>query len=129
MNFCTFNLKPFEFTLNLAQAANTYDACTASNDLMVLGVNFYVSTVGAAFTSVAVQSNQTTAFTLMTSVEGAVANLLDQSHPTCTAQTYVAPWSLRLGQKIQYTIVGGVGTGELKMFGYYIPLVTGATLV
>ena len=130
MHPCVDSIKPFEFTLNLAQVANTYDACVASNgDVMILGANLYVVTAGTIFTSVSVQTNQTNFLTLMTAGEGALANILAQAHPVCAAQAWIAPWTLRNGQKIQYTMVGALGTGSMRLFGYFIPITPGAVLV
>lgn len=116
-----------EFTANLAQAAATYDLCTASGDLFIFKMGIYVATVGATFTSVAIQSNQTTAFVILNAADGAVANVQAQrSMPTTWTQA--SPWSLRSGQKIQFTLVGATGTGSLRVQVQYLPLTGGALL-
>lgn len=114
-----------EFTANLAQAAATYDLCTASGDVLIEDVQFYVSTVGATFTSVAFQTNDTTLLQLLTAVEGAVASLLAQKtlRPAEKQQ-----FQLRSGKKIQYTIVGATGTGEIRATVRFRPISAGANL-
>ena len=116
-----------EVTLDLSQAANTYDAITASGDVMIHNITLYVTVSGATFTSLAVQSNQTTAVTILNSTDGARANITaGKNLATTLAQT--APWSLRSGQKIQYTIAGSTGTGTVKMAVFYRQISGGATL-
>ncbi|MFA5135464.1 MAG: hypothetical protein WC505_06800 [Patescibacteria group bacterium] len=126
-------LRNKEVTLDLTQAAapTTYDALTATGDVMIMGINAYVQTAGGGdLTSVSIQTNQTTPLVLLTAGQGAVANLLAQSHPTSTMQTLVAPWTLRSGQKVQYTLTaaGGAHTGSMRLFCSYMPISPGATL-
>lgn len=116
-----------EFTANLAQAAATYDLCTASGDIFVQRIGIYVATAGATFTSVTLQSNQTTAFTILNVIDGAVANLVAQKS-LATTWSQAFPWSLRSGQKIQYTIAGSTGTGSLRVQIWYAPISGGAGL-
>jgi len=116
-----------EFTANLAQAAATYDLCTASGDVQIYRVGIYVATAGATFTSVTIQSNQTTPFTLLNVIDGAVANLASQKS-IVTSWTQAFPWSLRNAQKIQYTIAGSTGTGSLRVTIGYTPISGGASL-
>jgi hypothetical protein len=135
MNPCSFSGAPVytkDTTLNLAQAAASYDALTASGDVLITGVTFYVAVAGGGdLTSVAVQTNQTTALVLMTAAEGAVANLLAQSHPAVATDKTYKPWTLQTGQKIQYTlVVAGAGpTGSMKIVVQYQPISSGAALV
>lgn len=117
------------FTANLAQAAGTYDLCTAQGDVLIdpTWLSIYVQTAGATFTSVAIQTNQTNATTIMTAGEGAVANLTVQRnvpHALPTAQGI----TLKNGQKLQYTITGATGTGSLQVFVPFFGVTSGATL-
>ena len=116
-----------EFTANLAQAAATYDLCTASGDVLIYRAGIYVQTVGATFTSVSIQSNGTTAWIILSALDGALANIASQrSMPTTWSQE--DPLSLRSGQKIQYTLLGATGTGSLRVQLAYHPITGGAQL-
>jgi hypothetical protein len=130
MNLCVYDFKVTEKVLNLAQATATYDAAIAVGDVLITGYTFYVSTAaGGGFTSVAVQTNQTTALVMMTAAEGAAANLLAQSHPAVANDKTYKPWTLKSGQKIQYAIIAGGGpTGEMRLILNYRPISAGATL-
>lgn len=117
------------FTVNLAQAAGTYDLCTASGgdvliDLYNLGL--FCTVAGATFTSVAIQTNDTTPAVILTSTEGGVANITAGKNIT-RAVTFNAI-VLTSGKKIQYTIVGTTGTGTMKAGISFCPLVGGATI-
>lgn len=113
------------FTANLAQAAATYDLCAATGGaVLVREVVVYVSVAGATFTSVAIQTNTTTAVTFLTAGEGAVANVtVDKTLKDSTSVAYLAS-----GKKIQFTLVGATGTGTLLVTVRYTPLAAGATL-
>ena len=118
------------FTANLTQVAATYDLCTATGgDVMidVYNLAFYMATAGATFTSVSVQSNQTAPFVLLSSAEGAVANLTAQKHVVRTIPSS-AGFILKSGQKIQYTIAGPTGSGSMEVSLSFKPLSLGATL-
>lgn len=121
---------PIAFTANLAQAAATYDLCTASGDVLIdlynLGV--YVATAGATLTSVSIQTNQTNATTILSAVEGAVANLIAQKN-IVRAIPVIGGLVLKSGQKIQFTILGATGTGSLSVIIPYSPITAGATLI
>lgn len=117
------------FTLNLAQAAGTYDACTAFGDVLIdpTWISIYVATAGATFTSVSIQTNQTNATTILTAGEGAVANLTAQRcvpHALPTSQGIL----LKSGQKIQFTLTGATGTGSLQIAIPFYPLSASATI-
>lgn len=107
------------FTIDLSKAAGTYDLCTANlNDCLVQldSVAFYCTVAGATFTSVSVQSNQTTPAVLLSSTEGAVANLTAGKNISRNIGTAGYPaLILRSGDKIQYTLIGATGTGTLIM--------------
>lgn len=124
-------MQTLRFTANLAQAAATYDLCTASGGDVLIDptkLAFYMATAGATFTSVSVQTNQTNATTLLTAGEGAVANLTAQRnvpHALPTSQGVL----LKSGQKLQYTIVGATGTGSMQCAIPFLAVDAGATLV
>lgn len=117
------------FTANLAQAAGTYDLCTAAGDVLIYPamLAIYVTTAGATFTSVAIQTNQTNPTNILTAGEGAVANLTAQknvAHAIPTSQAIL----LKSGQKLRYTIVGATGTGALEVAIPFMPMSLNATL-
>lgn len=119
------------FTANLAQAAATYDLCTASGGDLVIDLQrlaIYVATAGATLTSVSIQTNQTNITTILSAVEGAVANLIAQKN-LVRAIPVIGGLLLKSGQKLQYTIVGVTGTGSLQVAVPFLPLTSGATLV
>ena len=100
-----------QFTMNLAQAANTYDLCTATGgDVIIWGMNVYCTVVGATWTSVTIQSDATTNFVFMNATEGARANFTAGKDVPLT-WTQVAKALIRSGNKIRYTIAGSTGTG------------------
>lgn len=118
-----------EFTGNLAQAAGTYDLCTASGgDLIIQKVVIYMATAALTLTSVSLQSNDSTAFTILNAADGAVANLLLGKAIT-TTWTQVQPFTLRSTKKIQFTIVGVTGTGSMKVSFLFNPITAGAILI
>ena len=117
------------FTANLAQAAATYDLCTATGgDVLIdmYNISIYVATAGATFTSVSIQTNQTNNTVILTSSEGAVANLIAQKN--LVRAVTVGSLLLKSGQKLQYTIVGATGTGSLNVAIAFMPLTRGAIL-
>lgn len=117
-----------EFTANLAQAAGTYDLCTASGDVLINEYDLAVlcTVVGATFTSVSIQSDQTTPEVLLSSAEGAVANLTASKNIVRAVAR--GSFILRSGNKIQYTIAGSTGTGTLVVGIPYTPLTVGASI-
>lgn len=117
--------KTVALTLNLAQAAATYDAGTVSGgSIMLLEAVAYVSVVGATFDSVSIQTNNTTAVEILSAAEGAVANITaDKNLKVFTTKTVIPS-----GKKIQFTIVGSTGTGTIILYVRYQPLANGAVL-
>lgn len=115
------------FTLNLAQAASTYTAatCNSTGGVEILGVDFYCTVAGATFTSVSVQTNDTTAVEFLSSTEGGVANLTAGKN---IAKAFTGPTYLHTSKLIRYTIVGSTGTGTLLMIVRYQPTVAGADI-
>ena len=113
-----------EATMDLAQAADTYDLITAAGDVLIKKVIFYVSTVGATFTSVSVQTDDTTSLELLSAVEGAVAELTAGRN----LKAITTPFRLSDGQKIQFTIVGATGTGEIKVAVIYQAISANASI-
>ena len=115
-----------EVTLNLAQAQATYTAITAVGDIYVEDVNLYCTVVGATFTSVAVATNDAVPTVIMTSTEGAVANIVAGTNfqPATKGKTF----TLRSGKLITYAIVGTTGTGTMVMQIKYRPISNGAYL-
>ena len=122
-------LQSKSFAANLAQAANTYDLCTASGDVLI-DINrlaIYVTKKNATLTSVSIQSNQTNATTLLSAAEGAVANLIAQKN-LVRAIPVIGNLLLKSGQKLTFTIAGSTGTGALEVIVPFFPMSAGATL-
>lgn len=118
------------FTADLTQAAGTYTLCTATNgDVLVdiYDLAIYVATAGATLTSVSIQTSQTNATTILSAVEGAVANLIAQKN-LVRAIPVVGGVLLKTGQKLNYTIVGATGSGSLNVTVPFYPTAAGATL-
>lgn len=115
-----------EVAVNEAQAAGTTTLLTATGDVLVTVNRFYQITAGATFTSLAIQTNDTTAFALMTSTEGLVANLTAAKNITTANVT--SPFLLKSGKAIQMTLVGATGTGTGTLSLQYVPVTSGAYL-
>lgn len=122
------NEKVTEVTLDLSQAAATYDAMTAFGDVLIELISFYVSIVGGGLlTSVSVQTDDTTVQQLLTVAEGAVANLVAQQ--TLAFAYAKMPIRLQSGKKIQYTIAStGASTGQIKFVVKWMQISSGARL-
>ncbi len=89
-------------TLDLSQAAATYTALTAGANLLLLGIAWRVTTVGATFTSVSVQDDEAVPQIYLSAADGAVANVLAGS----VLVPYTVPGTiLRSGKRIRYTMV------------------------
>jgi len=115
-----------EKTLDLSQDANTYDITTASGDVFIEDFVIYVATAGATFDSVSIQTNDTTAYSLMTSEEGAVGSLTaGLNYNTATKGKSIR---LTSGKKLQYTIAGSTGTGSIKLELKWRPISAGASI-
>jgi len=117
-------------TVDLTKAAGTYDLVTATNggvyiDLYKLAM--YVSVVGATLTSVSIQTNQAHATTILSSTEGAVANLTVGKN-LVRAIPVIGSLYLASGEKLQYTIAGSTGTGAIIVTIPYMPAVASARL-
>ena len=110
------------FSANLAQAAATYDLATATGgDVWLAEAIVYVTTAGATFTSVSIQSNDTTPVTILSAAEGAVANVtVGKNLKLFSSAAFIAS-----GKKLQYTIVGVTGTGLLTVAVLSRPVVAG----
>lgn len=121
----TDRVKATTLTMNLAQAAGTYDAGTVSGGtIMLLDAVVYVATAGATFTSVSVQTNTTSPVELLSAVEGAVANVTGGKNLKVFTTRTIIP----SGSKIQFTIVGVTGTGSLQLHIRYQPMANGAVI-
>lgn len=123
----TSQIKCKVFTLNLAQAAGTYDLATvnAVGGIVIVDVQLYMTVAGATFTSVAIQSNDTTLIPILTAVEGAVANLTVGKN---IVKAFLGPTYLHTSKKLQYTIVGVTGTGTMIAVVRYQPSLAGADI-
>ncbi len=119
-------IKTKVFTLNLAQAAATYDllACNAGGGVMIESVQFFGTVVGATFTAVTCQSNNTVPEELLSAAEGAVVNIVAGKN----IKNYSTPFYLAASKKLQYTISGSTGTGTVLAIVKYRPTVAGADI-
>lgn len=117
-----------EFTVNVQQAAATYDLCTATGgDIYIKSAKVYVGTAVTTLTSVAIQTNMTTATNIMTSTEGGVANLTADKQ---IVTAFAGPSFLTSAKKIQFTIVGATtAVGTMKLVVEYMRCSNGADLV
>jgi len=99
-------------TIDLNQAANTYDLFTATGGSVY--VEYFKITMpstpdvtnDATITSIAVVTDTTTVITLLSAAAGAKANLVAN-----TVFAYATPFALPVGKKIRLTIAGGAADG------------------
>jgi hypothetical protein len=117
--------KTADTTANLSQPAGTYDLATASADLLIETASILVTTAGSGFTRVSIETNDATPFAVLSSGDGAVANLT-AGRQLQTTWHQGQPILLRAGQKLQYTIQGATGVGALRCVFQYRPLSGGA---
>lgn len=113
-------------TADLSQAAGTYDLFTAQGDIAINKIAVFSTQNAATFTDVEIKTNQLTPVVLMTTTEGARANLTQGKNIDLAAANKF--FVLRNGSKIQYTITGSTGTGSLMVVVDTRPLVEGAML-
>lgn len=123
----TSQIKCKQFTANLAQAAASYDlaTCNATGGVVIQDIQVYCSVVGAVFTSVSIQSNDTAAVVVLSALEGALANLTVGKN---IAKAFTGPTYLAAGKKLQYTLLGATGTGTLLVTIRYQSTVAGADI-
>jgi hypothetical protein len=96
-----------ETTENLQQAAATYDLFTATGaNVLVENFTFTLPNVDCSddvnITSISVVTDETTPRTLVTTAQGAKANLVANA-----SFSYSTPFTLPVGKKIRLTIAGG----------------------
>lgn len=117
-----------EYTLNVQQAAATYDICTATGgDILIKNAKVYVGTATITLTSVSVQTNMTTSTVILSAVEGAVANLTGDK---MIVAAFTGPLFLSSGKKLQFTIIGTTSAqGTMKLIVEYMRGSAGADLI
>ena len=120
-------IKIAQATMNLAQAANSYDLLTASGPLVILQASLYCTVVGAVFTSVTIQTSTTVPFVIMNATEGARANFVANSNMAIT-WTQVQKAYLPSSERIRMTIAGSTGTGTALLTVVYLPLTSAGLL-
>lgn len=117
-----------EFSINPVQAAATYDVCTATGgDIYIRSAKVYVGTAVTNLTSLSIQTNSTTVFSIMTSTEGLLAGLTADKQITTA---FAGSLFIASSKKIQFTIIGTTpGAGTMKLVVEYMRLSAGADLV
>lgn len=117
-------------TEDLNQAANTYDLFTGTTQAVILeSLSFKMPAVdisGGALTSIAIQTDDATVTTLISSAIGVLASLTSESEITWTGCARI-----NVGTKIQLTIAGGAAgtTCTAIITASYKAAVAGGTLV
>lgn len=114
-----FGIRVRSFTANLNQAAATYDLATAASDLVVVGACLYMATAAAGLTSVAIQTDTTTNYQILSAADGALVNLTG-GKVIATTWTQGQPFYLPSGKKVQYTIVGTSSGGSMVVSLLYM---------
>lgn len=111
------------YSFNMSQSAGTYTIGTVSGgDIMIQDVTCYVSVAALGLVSVAVQTNDTTASTLLAAT--VLASLtVGKSLTPFTTLTY-----LPSGKLIQGTIVGTGSGGTLLVVVRYVKLVSASVM-
>jgi hypothetical protein len=92
-------------TESLNQAASTYDLLTGTTQAVVLeklNVKLPTGAVGGALTSISIQTDDATPGVIISSTNGAVANLTSEADLSWTGSLII-----NVGTKIQLTIAGG----------------------
>ncbi len=115
-------------TIDLNQAAATYDLFTGSAQAVILeSLNFKCPTgaAGGALTSISIQTDDVTAQTMIDSVLGAVANLTSEAELSWTGSVYMT-----VATKIRLTIAGGATGGAYvcNVVAKYKAVVAGGVL-
>lgn len=96
-------------TISLNQAAGSYTLFTGTTqvvDLEKLVIQMPVGAAGGALTSISIQTNDATPQPLITTIQGAVANLTSENQLTWTGICRIG-----VGKLIQLTIAGGAHGG------------------
>jgi len=117
-------------TINLQQAANTYDLFTGTTqDILLTRLVFALPAVNVSddinITSISIQTNDATPQVIISAVSGAKVNL------TSSAQlSWVGAILLTATKKIQLTIAGGAADAATvcKVTTEYIPITAGGYL-
>jgi hypothetical protein len=117
-------MKTKVFTMNLAQAANTYDLCTCTGGVLIDTVQIFGAVVGATFTAVTMQTSNTVPEEILSAAEGAVANIVAGKN----IKSFTTKFYLATTKKIQYTISGSTGTGSCSIIVTYRPCINGAEI-
>lgn len=119
-------------TIDLNQAANTYDLFTGTTQAVIL--DFLVLTVpnggvAGAVTSISVQTNDATPQIIIDAASGAVVNLTTENQLGWSATTS-NPIYIAVGKKIQLTIAGGAaGVAKVcNVVAVYRSIVSGGYL-
>lgn len=109
------------FSIDLAQSAGTYDIISAVDHIWIRSAKVIVSNAASGLTSVSIQSNLPSTYVILTSAEGAAANLnLGRILPT----SFTGPTILPQGRKLQYTISGTGTAGQLVLVVEYMNIYT-----
>ena len=115
-------------TIDLFQAANTYDLLTGTDQAVILeslNIKLPAGAIGGTITGITIQTDDATPGVIIDANAGAVANLLTEADLYWTGSMYIT-----VDTKIRLTIVGGpAGAGYVcAVTAKYRSVVAGGTL-
>jgi hypothetical protein len=117
-----------EFTLDMAQAADTYDICEAHGNILIKDYSVYVHTAGTTFTSCRICTDNTIKHDFMTAAEGNRGSYLAAVGDVASLGRRGVPHLLVNGKKIQFIMEGSTGVGSLRFTIIYRKMTHGAFL-
>ena len=115
-------------TVDLNQAASSYDLFTGTTQRVLLEsliIKMPTGAAGGALTSISVQTDDVTAGVIISSADGALANLTSEAELSWTGAMLI-----NVGTKIQLTIDGGAHGSEYitTIIAKYVSVIAGGTL-
>ena len=115
-------------TVDLNQAASSYDLFTGTTQRVLLEsliIKMPTGAAGGALTSISVQTDDVTAGVIISSADGALANLTSEAELSWTGAMLI-----NVGTKIQLTIAGGAHGSEYitTIIAKYVSVIAGGTL-
>ena len=124
----TYATKPVKTTIDLNQAADSYDLFTdAIQDCVLEGLIIKMPTgaCGGSLTSISIQTDDATPAEFISATTGIVGNLTSEAELSWTGFSHIT-----VGTKIQLTIAGGAhGSAYVcKVTAKYRPITNGGRL-